>query len=221
MLLKSDCKYWLSAVRNSILTLWLGGALIGCTPSYTAYQYNKGLQFVGFSDAFDVKKATEWVLPKRSNLYIAYPKVSPSIKDEYPQLQLKVMQDMAGCIGNYFENYNHATEEQTLIEVKLEADEMEADFLLLVSLNSIEDNYSKHAEVAESNKANTEDDANTTKNARYGKDRIGLSLKVYDVRSRTLLDTLTVQAVDGLWGGHNNHPSELITPALNAMLVRL
>ena len=182
----------------AVLPLALAVALGGCTAQYSRDLTRETLTATGISDNYSLKRENNWVLPQHTKLYLAYPDVSllaadqPITRTQYQldeQIKLQFSRRFAASISQH--------EPASLAQTFKDAQLINADFLLVPQLLTISTN------------PYAQDGKKTAHNFWQ------LNFRLYDARSKKLIDTLKMDARQGLLNRRKQEPAELFAAGIS------
>jgi len=166
---------------------------------------------MGLRSSLDVSRSASWTLPDHAVIYLAEVGISRSLQPN-PRLRLELNRVLETEVQERFARYRMADAGQSLHGSLSAAAFQNCDLLLQLSLQDVHDNLSSVTE--------WRNDRGFMK-AKTGRDRLSLVLKIFDVRSGRLLDTLSVHSRSGVWRWREHPVTELLEPALAAMFEQL
>lgn len=177
---------------SCILVLPLIVHLSGCTASYSRELGRESLAATHLTDHYVLKRENNWVLPRHSKLYLVYPDVG-LIDEGQPitRTQFQLAEQVKTQFSRRFANSVNQPEPASLPQTFKDAQQLNADFLLVPQLIAISAN--PYAE-------------NTGKTA---KNSWQLNFKIYDARSKKLLDALSMDGAQGLLNLSKQEPERL------------
>lgn len=166
--------------------------LSGCTAQYAKELAKESLVSAELTDQVQLKREHNWVIPSRSKLYLAYPDVGLIDEDQpITRTQFELAQLVKIYFTQYFANSVSQPDVSSLAQTFKEAQQVNADFLLLPELIALSAN--PHAEGERKRIPN----------------RMQLSFRLFDVRSKKLLDSLRVQGEQGMFNWQKQQPAVL------------
>lgn len=177
------------------------GLCLSCLPSCTA-NYSRDLTrdtlaAAHLSDHFVVTREQNWVLSQQSKLYLAYPDVS-LLDAEQPisRTQYQLAEQITIQFTRRFAASVSQAEPTRLPQTFKDAQQVNADFVLVPQLVTISAN--PYAEEAKK----------TAKNSWQ------LNFRLYDARSKKLVDTLKMEAAQGVLNRRKQEPGELFASGI-------
>jgi hypothetical protein len=201
-----------SVVRRLLpsLPLWL--FVTACTLHHTAEISRQVASDLGLRGSVGVNRSAAWALPDHAVVYLAEPELSRNLQTTHPRLLLELRKALEGQVQESFFSYVTAQTGQALPESLAAALSSQCNLLLQLSLQQADDNLSSVTE--------RRDDRGLA-DVETGRDQLRLVMKILDVRSGRLLDTLSVDSRSGWWRWDEHQVVELVEPALSAMFERL
>ena len=187
-----------------LVSCGLCACLLACTPQYSRDLTRETLTATHLSDHYELQREHNWVLPQGSKLYLAYPDVS-LLADEQPitRTQYQLAEQIKIQFTRRFPGSISQPEPASLPQTFKSAQQLNADFLLVPQLVSISAN--PYAEQAKKPARNSWQ----------------LNFRVYDARSKKLVDSLKMDAGQGLLNLRTQEPAHLfasgITQAAQAL----
>lgn len=182
--------------------------LAACTPQYTREQTRAVLADSRLLEHQTVARENTWVLPQSAKLLLAYPHLGQV--DQSRRLN-RTQYALAELLKNGFSRYFPATvsavEAQTLGEALSDARRRTQDFLIYPELLAISQNAKAVSEGGHSAPAE--------------KNTMDFNLRIYDVRSRKLVDTVKVTSGQGLLDFSSREPQVLMEKAIEAAVKSL
>lgn len=171
--------------------------LAGCTAQYSRDLTRDTLTAAHISDHYALTREHNWVLPQYSKLLLAYPDVS-LLEDEQPitRTQYQLAEQIKIHFTRRFANSVSQSEPARLPQTFKDAQQVNADFLLVPQLVTISAN--PYAEQTQKTAQNSWQ----------------LNFRLYDARSKKLLDTLKMQAQQGLLNRRKQEPAELFAAGI-------
>lgn len=167
-------------------------ALSGCTAQYTKEIAKESLVAAELTDQVQLKREHNWVIPSRSKLYLAYPDVGLIDEDQpITRTQFELAQLVKIHFTRYFANSVSQPDANSLAQTFKEAQQQNADFLLVPELITLSAN--PHADGERKRIPN----------------QMQLSFRLFDVRSKKLLDSLSVQGQQGMLNWKKQQPAVL------------
>ena len=192
-------------IPAGIALLLLMALQCGCTAQYSRELSRETLVATHLSDHYTLKRERNWVLPQHSKIYISYPDVNlleegqPITRTQFQlsqQIKIQFTQRFPGCITQ--------SEPESVPQSFKEAQQLNADFLLAPQLIAISDN--PYAEGANNNAGRAQ------KNT---KGHWQLNFRLYDARSKKLLDTLRVDGNQGILNWRKQEPAQLFAEGIH------
>ncbi|MEY4588279.1 MAG: hypothetical protein RL497_355 [Pseudomonadota bacterium] len=175
------------------LTLVLCLFQLGCTAQYSRELSRDTLAAVHLSDHYELKRQHTWVLPHSSKLYLGYPDVSLLDEDQpITRTQFQLAQKIKQKFTQQFPGCMSQMEADSLTQTFKAAQQLNAEFLLLPQLMAISENP-----YAEGQKE-------------HSKGYWQLNFRIYDVRSKKLLDTLKMDGKQGVLNWRKQEPVQLV-----------
>lgn len=179
-----------SLLRYFIISLCCG--LLGCTAHYSRELASDSLAAAHLSDHYGLTREHNWVLPQHSKVLLAYPDVGLLDEDQpITRTQYQLAEQIKVQFTRRFANSVSQAEATRLPQSFKEAQQGNADFLLVPQLVTISAN--PYAEAAQKTAHNSWQ----------------LNFRLYDARSKKLLDTLKMNAQQGLLNRRKQEPAEL------------
>lgn len=200
-----------SVVRRQLSSLPFWLIVTGCTMQHTGELSRQMYADLGLRRVASVSRSATWTLPDHAVVYLAAPELSSSLKSR-PRLHLELNKALEAEVQERFARYEVATSGQSLTESLSAAASNQCNLLLQLSLRRADDNLSSATEWM--------DDRGFAETA-TGRDHLQLMLKIFDVHSGRLLDTLSVDSRSGWWRWREHPVAELVEPALSAMFEQL
>lgn len=201
-----------SVVRTLVLSLVFWLFVAACTVQYTGELSRQVVSDLGMRDAVEVRRSAYWSLPDHSRAYLMRSDFSRTLQNTFPRLRLQLDQTLQAQTQERFPVYKVAETEQSLEAALAAAAAHQCNLLFQLSLRQVDENLSSATEWV--NDQGMVD-------ADRGRDRLRLVLKIFDVRSGSLLDTLSVDSRSGWWRWREHPVVELIDPSLRAMFDEL
>lgn len=174
--------------------LWvcvLAYLLVGCTLAHTRQSSGDIARQLGMADQAQVQRGGNWVLAANSRVYLAFPQSPETVHQTYPRLALSVFDALQEHLSGHFAQVQLAPWQESRDDSWQRAAEQSVDFLLVPHILAREDQLSSVREIHRDWQVSSAYGGER----RVGRDRVSLRLQVYDLRSRRLLDTLTVHVV--------------------------
>jgi hypothetical protein len=187
--------YWL--LKRFMFSLCITGCLQGCTANYSRELAQDSLAAASLSDHYELTRQHNWVLPQSSKLYLAYPDAS-LIDEEQPisRTQFQLAEQIKIQFTRRFAGSLSQVEAVGLAQTFKDAQRVQADFVLLPQLVAISAN--PYAEGAPKKVNNSWQ----------------LNIRLYDARSKKLLDTLKMEASQGVLNRRKQEPAQLFAKGL-------
>jgi hypothetical protein len=201
-----------SVVRTVSLSLAFWLLVTACTLQYTSELSRQVATDLGLRESIQVRRSAHWSLPDHSQVYLARSDFSRDLQNSYPRLRLVLDKTLEAQAQERFPAYKMAEADQSLEAGLAVASAQHCNLLLRLSLRQVNENLSSATEWMNDQGLV---DADT------GRDRLRLVLKVFDVHSGRLLDTLSVDSRSGWWRWQEHQVAELVSPALHAMFEEL
>lgn len=195
------CQSYSSVVRL-IATVLFSLTLLACTAQYTREVSGSALKGVGLGTSVKITRTGSWSLPERTAVHLSPTSVAGDDPHTCPRLSSHLDQLLESAVAEWFHGGG--------LWVDAEA-RGESGVLLHLRLAAVADRLSSAREMA---------DCNTRNDAIIGRDRLHLVMKVYDLRTGKLLDTMAGEAVSG-WRWGEQRVADLAEPTLRLMLARL
>jgi hypothetical protein len=200
LLFNNVVRWRFNAVRVLVVGL-LSLGVIACTAQHTQEVGRKMLQDVGLKSSIAVTRTGQWSLPSDTAVHLAPVTVVGADQEAYPRLRYQLNGLLEALAAEKFRAYR----------LEDAVPETGAGVLLRVGLVSASENLSSAVEIL---------DRRGLSSGESGRDQLHVVMRVYDLRTGQLLDTLTTGSVSG-WRWSEHQVAELAEPALRAMLDRL
>jgi hypothetical protein len=195
------CQSYSSVVRL-IATVLFSLTLLACTAQYTREVSGSALKGVGLGTSVKITRTGTWSLAEGTAVRLIPTSVAGADPHAYPRLSSHLDQLLESVAAEWF----HGGGQWVDAEAK-----GESGVLLHLRLAAVADRLSSAGEIA---------DRSTQSEAIMGRDRLYLVMKVYDLRTGKLLDTMAGEAVSG-WRWGEQRVADLAEPTLRLMLARL
>lgn len=182
--------------------------LVSCTPRYTREKTQEVLADTRLVEYQQVRRENTWVLPQSAKLFIAYPHMGQADQSRrLNRTQHTLAELLKNGFGRYFPATIHSLDEQALSEALSDARRRTQDFLIFPELLAISQNP-----------------AAASKDTRPGltaKNNLDFNLRIYDVRSRKLVDTIKVTGGQGWLDFSTQEPQVLMEKSIDAAVKTL
>jgi hypothetical protein len=181
-----------------ILIIVLTGIIqCACTAQYSHELSRETLAATHVTDNYVIKRENNWVLPQQSKLSIAYPDVSLLDEDQpITRTQFQLAEQIKTQFTRRFAGTVSQTEPGSLPQAFKYAQQVNADFLLVPQLITL--SSSPYAEQSKKNVKN------------YWQ----LNFRIYDARSKKLLDVLKMDAAQGMLNRRKQEPAQMFAAGI-------
>ena len=180
-------------------------AMLGCTAQHTREVSRDTLRGIGLATSISVTRTGQWSLPTGTYVYLAPVFVLGTESDAYPRLRNQLNEVLEALVTEWFQGgVWHTT-------ATAPRGGLGSGVLVRVGLVRVSDKLSSLREISDNSGMSGEVS---------GHDQLVLVMKVFDVRSGQLLDTLVGESVSG-WQWSEHRVKELSEPTLRAMLAKL
>ncbi len=179
--------------------------MTACTGLYAGSQIDHGLQVAGLRERTIVSRNHNWALPRRSNIYISFPVLRGDSHATHPYLASQIASTLEHTVSLQFQSCISASREEGGSRIAMAPN---ADFVFRPEVSFVEDKYNTFFAIKSGN-------------VKRGKDRITITIKVYDAKSDNLLDTIRVKTTAGLFRSNGDHPSSLLSSTFSAVVTSL
>ena len=179
------------------------GALLmmGCTAQYSKSLLKETLQDAYLINTPEINSARQWVLPRKSTFYVAFPEGSWSVP-----LRRKMTADLAQAMNNVFINVAHGDDPVSLVQALQLARRTQKHFVIYPQLAVYSNKLSSLVEI----------DEDFEDYRQIGFDRLVLLLKLYDTASQSLVDVTQIRARSSLLAVERATPSSLFNESFLA-----
>jgi hypothetical protein len=204
-------KILVSVVRSLILSLPLWLFATSCTLRHTGDLSRQAAIDLGLRNYGQVSRSAQWRLPDHTAVCVTEPSVGRNLQSSHPRLTLALRRTLEAEMQTRFARYAITGNAQSLSGSLAEAAQQQCHLLFQFTLRQVDEKLSSITEWI---------DDHGFEVAESGRDRLLMMLKIFDVHSGRLLDTVGVDCRGG-WRWREHRVEELVEPALAAMFDQL
>ncbi|HEY6528231.1 MAG TPA: hypothetical protein VIZ65_06015 [Cellvibrionaceae bacterium] len=185
-------------INARILIIMLASVIqCACTAQYSRELSRETLAATHLTDNYALKRENNWVLPQQSKLSIAYPDVSLLDEDQpITRTQFQLAEQIKIQFTRRFTGAVSQAEPSSLPQAFKNSQQVNADFLLVPQLLTL--SASPYAEQSKKNVKN------------YWQ----LNFRIYDARSKKLLDVLKMDAAQGMLNRRKQEPAQMFAAGI-------
>lgn len=194
--------------------------LNGCTMEYSSQVVKTKLARIGASEDMRFSRTADWVLSANSRIAVAG--LSETDKQKYPRAAYEL--DLA--VLEIFQKYFHFTTWANSavpqhIDTQLATSHVgnkirqnaAIDYLVSAAIVDIENQLNSSAELYEGKSLH--------KDKHYGRDKVELSLLIFDAKSSELLDTIRIQGQSSFFADSDSQALDLIRSTIDRAVLAL